>query len=163
MKGCAVLLTTGHCASSLAIRILRDQGYSVGEPGLVDGRHPEGTFHYMDLLQPQIDGDWDAYVTAVEEESLFGSRPIAFRLQSGLIHWGVRAIEILPRPVRVIVLDRDEYEKIPTQVGKGGQQWIWEFSRAMWRALYELGRAGYEVEFWHKEELCDPSRGFLLP
>ena len=44
MKSCA-LITPGHCASSLAIHRLKQEGYEVGPPGLVDGRRAMAALH----------------------------------------------------------------------------------------------------------------------
>ncbi len=162
-RSCA-LITPGHCASSLAIHRLKQEGYEVGPPGEVDDRHPQGTYDWMELLKPQIDGDWAAYTAAVRAATAAG--PFAFKLQSGLIHWGVEALRALPGPVRVIVLDRDDRAWIVQHIGgRSGDQWVWDWSRATmravaaWNALRVGNGWGEGASFWTKEELCTETTG----
>ena len=150
MKGSCVLITPGHCASSLAIHRLKEEGYEVGPPGPSDGRHPHGQYDWPALLEPQIANDFPAYRRALRSQT----RPFAFKLQSGLIHWGASAFWKLPEPCRIIVLDRDKWEDITKRIGDDGPQWLWDFSRALARFLsFYRG----PVEFWTKEELCGES------
>jgi len=143
MKSCA-LITPGHCASSLAIYRLKEEGYEVGPPGEVDPRHPLGHYDWMDILSPQIAGDWKAYENVIAAQTV----PFAFKLQSGIIHWGVKAVHALPEP-RVIVLDRKDWQSIVKRLG-GDAQWVWDYSRALVRVVAALKG---KVEFWSKEEL----------
>lgn len=152
MRGSCVLITPGHCASSLAMHRLREEGYEVGPPGQVDARHPLGHYDWMDFLAPQISGTWEDYFAAVDAQ---GPGPYAFKLQNGLIRWEVKAILALPSPHRVIVLDRECFNKITTRIGAGATQWVWEWARATMRVLPELCAQGIPVEFWTKEDLCE--------
>ena len=147
MKSCA-LLTPGHCASSLAIYRLKEEGYEVGPPGVVDPRHPLGHYDWMTLLTPQIEADWETYTKVIAEQE----KPFAFKLQSGIIHWGAKAVDALPNP-RIIVLDRQDWQSIVKRLG-GDAQWVWDFSRALFRVIADLEGDGIPVEFWTKEQLC---------
>jgi hypothetical protein len=128
---------------------LRRQGFEVGPPGIKDSRHPLGHFDWMEALRPQIDGSWPDYLEFIDRQEV----PFAFKLQSGIIHWGAEAVRALPDP-RVVTLHRAGWRE---QAGKrSGAEWVEQYEAALGPFLAEIVAEGISVEAWTMEELVRP-------